>query len=321
MVVDYVGVWQSGSGGPPPSSSPTPPQSPPPTCGALISQGRPATASSAEAANLAAANAVDGNAATRWSSTFTDPQWIQVDLGSTKAVSRVRLNWEAAYAGAYAVQVSTNGSTWTDAYSTAAGDGGIDDLAVTANARYVRVNGTQRATPYGYSLWELEVYGGCGTTPPASPSTPPSTPPPGSPPPGGRDAYGTIQAESYNQQSGVTVETTSDTGGGQDITSIANGDWALYQGVNFGTTPATQFVARVASGAPGGVSGLVEVRLDSLGSAPIGSFAVAGTGGWQSWQTVPGNIAAVTGTHNVYLTFTSGQPANYLSVNWLTFGH
>jgi beta-glucanase (GH16 family) len=158
--------------------------------------------------------------------------------------------------------------------------------------------------------------GGGGTTPP------PNTPPPGTPPPGGnRDAYSTIQAESFNQQSGLSVESTTDTGGGQNLAAIGNGDWALYQGVNFGSSAARQFVARVASGAGGGVSGLVEVRLDSLSSAPIGGFAVGNSGGWQSWRTVPANIGAVTGTHNVYLTFTSGQPASFVNVNWLTFGH
>ena len=91
--------------------------------------------------------------------------------------------------------------------------------------------------------------------------------------------------------------------------------------MNFGSTAARQFSARVASGAGGGVSGLVEVRLDSRGNAPIGSFAVGNTGGWQSWRTVPANISAVTGTHDVYLTFTSGQPADFVNVNWFTFGH
>jgi len=150
---------------------------------------------------------------------------------------------------------------------------------------------------------------------------PPTTPPPTTTNPGNRDAYANIQAESYNAQSGVLVESTSDTGGGQNIGWIANGDWAQYNGVNFGATPARQFVARVASGAAGGVSGLVEVRLDSVNSAPIGSFAIANTGGWQSWRTVPANIAAVTGTHTVFLRFTSGQPADFVNVNWFVFGH
>ncbi|WP_327698803.1 glycoside hydrolase family 16 protein [Streptomyces sp. NBC_00459] len=141
------------------------------------------------------------------------------------------------------------------------------------------------------------------------------------PPTGTRDAYSAVQAESYNSQSGTSTETTTDTGGGQNIGSLANGDWALYQNVNFGSTAATQFVARVASGANSGVSGLVEVRLDSRTSTPIGSFSIANTGGWQSWRTVPANISSVTGTHDVYLTFTSGQAQDFVNVNWFNFGH
>ena len=100
---------------------------------------------------------------------------------------------------------------------------------------------------------------------------------------------------------------------------VANGDWLRFDGVDFGSTAARQFTARVASGAAGGVSGLVEVRLDSRSNAPIGSFAVGNTGGWQSWRTVPANITGVTGVHDVYLTFTSGQPADFVNVDWFTF--
>jgi beta-glucanase (GH16 family) len=148
-----------------------------------------------------------------------------------------------------------------------------------------------------------------------------TTPPPTTPPPTGSSAYSTIQAESSSQQSGTGVETTTDTGGGQNLMQVGNGDWALYRGLDFGSTAATQFVGRVASGAAGGVSGLVEVRLDSRSNAPIGSFAVANTGGWQSWRSVPANISAVTGVHDVYITFTSGQPADFVNLNWFTFGH
>jgi hypothetical protein len=76
----------------------------------------------------------------------------------------------------------------------------------------------------------------------------------------------------------------------------------------------------VASGIAGGASGLVEVRLDTLTATPVGSFALANTGGRQTWQTVPTNISAVTGTHTVYLTFTSGQSADFVNLNWFTFG-
>lgn len=148
--------------------------------------------------------------------------------------------------------------------------------------------------------------------------TPPTTSSP--PPPGGnRDAYAMIQAESFNAHNSIGVEGTSDAGGGQNIGWIANGDWARYDGVNFGPAGPIDFVARVASGAGGGVSGLVEVRIDSPTAPPVGSFAIANTGGWQSWRTIPGNVSRVTGTHTVYLTFTSGQPADYVNVNWFHF--
>ncbi|MGP4099152.1 glycoside hydrolase family 16 protein [Nonomuraea sp. KM90] len=138
-------------------------------------------------------------------------------------------------------------------------------------------------------------------------------------PPGGVDARSTIQAEAYQGQSGTFVEPTTDTGGGQNVGAIANGDWLRFEGVDFGSTAATQFRARVASGAAAGVSGLVQVRLDSPTATPIGDFALGNTGGWQSWRTVPANISGVTGTHTVYLTFSSGQPADFVNVNWFTF--
>jgi len=159
----------------------------------------------------------------------------------------------------------------------------------------------------------VAVYSSNGGTPPTTP--PPTTPGGG----GGGTAYGTIQAESANAQSGTQTETCSE--GGLDVGWIGNGDWLQFNNVDFGSSAAHQFSARVASGAAGGVSGLVEVRLDSRSNAPIGSFAIANTGGWQSWRTVPGNVGATTGVHTVYLTFTSGQPADFVNVNWLTFAH
>jgi len=180
MVVDYVAAWTRSGGGPDPTSSPSPA---PPTCGPNLALGRPATASSQESASLAPQYAVDGNPGTRWSSAHSDNHWIQVDLGSSRALSKVRLNWEAAYSTSYQVLTSTNGSTWTEAYSTFGGAGGVEEIGIARTARYVRMNGQTRATPYGHSLWEFEVYGACGTpTPgPTGSSTPgpePTTPGP-----------------------------------------------------------------------------------------------------------------------------------------------
>lgn len=103
--------------------------------------------------------AVDGNPATRWSSAFSDRQWITIDLGAKADLTRMRLNWESAYATDYEVQVSDDGATFTTVKEVRDGHGGIEEHDVSTSGRFVRVVGTKRATPYGYSLWELEVYG------------------------------------------------------------------------------------------------------------------------------------------------------------------
>ncbi|MFE2825291.1 discoidin domain-containing protein [Streptomyces sp. NPDC059271] len=128
----------------------------------LLSQGKAATASSAEGP-FGARNAVDGDPGTRWSSAFTDPQWIQIDLGSSKKISRVTLNWEAAYGKAFRIEVSDNAQEWTVVHQTTTGTGGTQSLPVTGTGRYVRMYGTQRSTQYGYSLWEFQVYGTDGS--------------------------------------------------------------------------------------------------------------------------------------------------------------
>ncbi|GAA4575203.1 discoidin domain-containing protein [Planotetraspora kaengkrachanensis] len=139
---------------------------------ALLSQGKPATASSSEGAGYAASLAVDGDAGTRWASSFSDPQWLQVDLGSTATISQAVLTWEAAYATAFKIQTSTNGATWTDAYSTTTATGGTQTITLTGTGRYVRLYATARATGYGYSLWEFKIYGTSGTTSPSPTPTP-----------------------------------------------------------------------------------------------------------------------------------------------------
>ncbi|WP_447006863.1 discoidin domain-containing protein [Saccharothrix isguenensis] len=144
-------------------------------CGTTnVALNRPATASSVENGGTPAAAAVDGNTGTRWSSAFADPQWIQVDLGSTQTICRVTLNWEAAYGRAFQIQVSDNASNWNPVYSTTTGTGGVQNLTVAGTGRYLRVHGTTRSTGYGYSLWELAVNTETGgvTIPPTDPRNP-----------------------------------------------------------------------------------------------------------------------------------------------------
>lgn len=107
-----------------------------------------------------AINAIDGNGSTRWESDFSDPQWISIDLGASYEIGQVVLNWEGAFASSYEIQITDDPTftTFTTAYTTTNGDGGIDDIAVNETGRYVRMYGTVRGTIYGYSLWEFEVY-------------------------------------------------------------------------------------------------------------------------------------------------------------------
>jgi hypothetical protein len=152
-------LWEFAVNGTP-AGGPTPTPAPTATPGSvLLSQGHPVTCSSLENAGYACANAVDGNTGTRWSSAFSDPQWIYVDLGATHSINKVVLNWEAAYGKSFQIQTSNDAATWTSIFSTTTGTGGVQTLNITGSGRYVRMYGTVRALPYGYSLWEYQVFG------------------------------------------------------------------------------------------------------------------------------------------------------------------
>ncbi|HEY1014202.1 MAG TPA: expansin EXLX1 family cellulose-binding protein, partial [Herpetosiphonaceae bacterium] len=162
---------------PGPTATPTPP---PAGCGtANIARNRPATASSQENASLGAVAAVDGNGATRWSSAWADPQWLQIDLGAVQPLCRVVLNWEAAYGSAYQIQVSNDANSWATLKTVSGENGGTDSHAVSGSGRFLRIYGTARATQWGYSLWEVEAYppaGGATATPqPTATATPAPT--------------------------------------------------------------------------------------------------------------------------------------------------
>ena len=155
----------------------------------LISLQKPAAASSTENGGTQPYAVNDGSTTTRWASAQSDPQWIQIDLGTTATISQVVLNWEVAYAKSFQIQTSPDGTTWTSIYSTTTGTGGVQTLAVNGSGRYIRMYGTQRGTQYGYSLWEFSVY---GVVPPptggyilANPQVTGQTPATGNPTPSG----------------------------------------------------------------------------------------------------------------------------------------
>ncbi len=116
------------------------------------------TVSSVEKTGTEGKNAVDGQMSTRWSSQFSDPQFIQVDLGSVEHINQVRLYWEVAYGKNYYIQVSNDAVDWTDAAHITNSNGGVDKIDLNNDARYVRMYGIQRATEWGYSIYEFEIY-------------------------------------------------------------------------------------------------------------------------------------------------------------------
>ncbi len=130
------------------------------TASVNLALGAPTTASDGTGVD----SATDGNLTTRWiadRSGSPNTSWLQADLGSVQHIGAVRLTWEASYASKYKIQVSENGTDWSDAYTTptAGSDGGTDLIALDTSGRYVRMQTVARAlTTYGVSLWEFEVF-------------------------------------------------------------------------------------------------------------------------------------------------------------------
>jgi F5/8 type C domain len=147
---------------PPPANTPTPPVESP---AVDLARGKTATSSSDESASYAPGMAVDGNSTTRWSSgqwmRNDSIGWIVVDLGAVYDIDRVTLNWEAAYAVDYQIQVSDDGSNWTTAQSVVGNaTGGVLDYAnLSTSGRYVRIYCTRFNATNNYSLYDLNVYG------------------------------------------------------------------------------------------------------------------------------------------------------------------
>ncbi|MFI9383807.1 discoidin domain-containing protein [Kutzneria sp. NPDC052558] len=147
-----------------------------PSADVLLSQGKPVATSTVESSSYAGSKAVDGNTTgTRWASVEgADPQWLRVDLGQAATVHRVVITWEAAYAKQYRIEMSDDGTNFTTVTAVDSGDGRADDLTgLSGHGRYVRFVGLSRATSYGYSFYEMQVFGvadSAGDT--QAPSTP-----------------------------------------------------------------------------------------------------------------------------------------------------
>ncbi|MEM7124961.1 MAG: discoidin domain-containing protein [Chloroflexota bacterium] len=120
-----------------------------------------AEASSVQANGLGPNNAVDDAIYTRWSSNFTDREWIYVDLKDAYDFNRIRLHWERAYGKQYLIENwDTRSRRWIPIHYEWNGDGGVDEISLnhTYTGRWIRMNGLKRGTGWGYSLYEFSVY-------------------------------------------------------------------------------------------------------------------------------------------------------------------
>ena len=107
------------------------------------------------------AEAIDGDVGTRWSSDFADDQWLQVDLGAAYRIARARLFWEAAYARSWRLEY-WNGVAWAAVYLNDNATGGVEEVfldPIWPPAQLWRMYGVTRATEWGFSLYEFELYG------------------------------------------------------------------------------------------------------------------------------------------------------------------
>ena len=281
-----------------------------------------ATASSIENAFYPAADAIDGDLETRWSSQFSDPQWIALDLGATANISRVVLHWEAAYGAAYMIQVSDNGSAWTTVFQTTTGNGGVDDIPLSsARGRHVRMFGTVRGTEWGYSIREFQVF--------TSGGTPGSTPFGGTP----KGLPGTVELENFDEggegvayhdlspgniggeyrTTDVDVKAATDTGGGYRLGWVDAGEWLKYT-VNVATAGTYNIEVRVASGGGGGT-----FHVEVNGANVTGPLTVPNTGGWQAWTTVSRSGVTLSGGVQVWrlVMDTVGETGAVGNFNWL----
>ncbi len=128
-----------------------------------ISRSGWSTSASVTESGSATANAVDGNTSTRWSTGTAQAagQWFQVDMGSSQAIGQITIEtrtWDKwDFPAAFKVEVSTNGTTWTE---VAAGVGFGWKRPITfdeVTARYVRITQTGTA-PEWWTIGELNIY-------------------------------------------------------------------------------------------------------------------------------------------------------------------
>ena len=126
----------------------------------ILSNGCQVSVSSIEGENLRGEYLVDGDCSSRWGSLFNDDQWISLDLGEVCSLNSMFILWErGAAAKNYDVLLSEDGKQWTTAAVIVDGEYPKTTIELSGMARYVKINLKARYSNFGYSIYELKVFG------------------------------------------------------------------------------------------------------------------------------------------------------------------
>ncbi|WP_025744037.1 carbohydrate-binding protein [Aquimarina pacifica] len=240
-------------------------------------------------------NGVWGQGSVTRTSNEKDPWW-QVDLGSDYVIDTIKVFartdncCNTRLSNFDVIVIDSNGNTtYTKTYNTYPDPSTTVDVG-GVTGQIIKIQ--QYHTGIVLNLAEVEVYGSeqsaCTT-------------------------FTKIEAEDYDTMSGVEIESSADSDGGQQIGYIQNGDWLRFN--NIDVTCASTIDARVSSKNSGGD---IEVRLDGVSGTLIATIPVATTGSWTTYDTVSSAINSVSGTHDIYLVFTGGN-GYLLNLNWFEF--
>ena len=127
-----------------------------------IAKGKTAFSNSVKEKDYQPEEAFDGNLGSRYAATsYESGVTLGVDLGKTYKVSSVAFKWENAYATEYNIQVSKDGKAYDTVKTMTADKAETIEVPLdeAVEARYVRIECVKNALNYGYSLWEMGVYG------------------------------------------------------------------------------------------------------------------------------------------------------------------
>ncbi|MER7273185.1 carbohydrate-binding protein [Dactylosporangium sp. NPDC000244] len=240
--------------------------------------------------------------------------YVNANTDVLRAAAYINSNWEAITQFACPPGATAGSPNCTDGYW---GNSRIQDNAnIKANFKRelqnsIFVNGTLagRGANWGGGTTQPTTGGPTGGTT----STPPTNP-------GNRNAYATIEAESYNSQSGTQIVTTATASGGKEVGYTSNNDWMKYDGVNFGGRNPNMVTFRYSSGRPASQAFTLEFHAGSATGPVIAAPGLLGTGSWTTYKEISFNVSNLpAGTTSITAVTKVGDSADVLDLDWFKF--